>query len=147
MSSLHPFITHFPIALITTATVMQFIVLIRPNWMDSRAPIWIFGFSLAMSFSSMLSGQAAANIAINESGLGEQIQALIAQHKNFATFTVWISLVVLIGWLWLYFRFPGNRRVDLVVFAFLLLLTVAVVFTGYFGGELVMRYGVGVGQL
>ena len=95
----------------------------------------------------MLSGQAAANIAIKESGLGEQIQALIAQHKNFATFTVWISLVVLIGWLWLYFRFPDNRRVDLVVLAFLILLTVDVVFTGYFGGELVMRYGVGVGQL
>ena len=147
MSALHPLLTHFPIALITMATVMQFIVLINPNWMDSRAPIWIFGFSLAMSFSSMLSGQAAANIAINESGLGEQVQALIVQHKNFATFTVWISLVVLIGWLWLYFRFPSNRRVDLVVFAFLLLLTVAVVFTGYFGGELVMRYGVGVGQL
>ena len=126
---------------------MQFIVLIRPNWMDNRAPIWIFGFSLAMSFSSMLSGQAAANIAISESGLGEPAQALMAQHKNFATFTVWISLVVLIGWLWLYFRFPGNRRVDLVVFAFLLLLTLAVVFTGYSGGELVMRYGVGVGQL
>ncbi len=126
---------------------MQFIVLIHPNWMDNRAPIWIFGFSLAMSFSSMLSGQAAANIAISEFGLGEPAQALMVQHENFATFTVWISLVVLIGWLWLYFRFPGNRRVDLVVFAFLLLLTLAVVFTGYFGGELVMRYGVGVGQL
>ena len=126
---------------------MQFIVLIRPNWMDSRAPIWIFGFSLAMSFFSMLSGQAAANSAISEFGLGEPVQALMERHENFATFTVWISLVVLIGWLWLYFRFPGNRRVDLVVFAFLLLLTVAVVFTGYFGGELVMRYGVGVGQL
>ena len=126
---------------------MQFIVLIHPTWMDNRAPIWIFGFSLAMSFSSMLSGQAAANIAISESGLGEPAQALMAQHENFATFTVWISLVVLIGWLWLYFRFPGNRRVDLVVFAFLLLLTLAVVITGYFGGELVMRYGVGVGQL
>ena len=126
---------------------MQFIVLIHPNWMDNRAPIWIFGFSLAMSFSSMLSGQAAANIAISESGLGEPAQALMAQHENFATFTVWTSLVVLIGWLWLYFRFPDNRRVDLVVLAFLILLTVAVVFTGYFGGELVMRYGVGVGQL
>ena len=126
---------------------MQFIVLIHPNWMDNRAPIWIFGFSLAMSFSSMISGQATANIAISESGLGEPAQALMAQHENFATFTVWTSLVVLIGWLWLYFRFPGNRRDDLVVFAFLLLLTLAVVFTGYFGGELVMRYGVGVGQL
>ena len=126
---------------------MQLIVLIRPGWMDKRAPIWTLGFSLAMSFSSMLSGQAAANIAISESGLGEPAQALMAQHENFATFTVWISLVVFIGWLWLYFRFPGNRWVDLVVFAFLLLLTLAVVFTGYFGGELVMRYGVGVGQL
>ena len=126
--------------------VMQCIVLIHPNWMDNRAPIWIFGFSLAMSFSSMISGQAAANIAISESGLSEQAQALIAQHENFATFTVWISLVVLIGWLWLYFRFPGNGSVNLVVLAFLSLLTVAVVFTGYFGGELVMRYGVGVGQ-
>ena len=95
----------------------------------------------------MISGQAAANIAISESGLGEPAQALMAQHENFATFTVWISLVVLIGWLWLYFRFPDNRWVDLVVLAFLILLTVAVVFTGYFGGELVMRYGVGVGQL
>ena len=126
---------------------MQFIFLIRPNWMDNRAPIWIFGFSLAMSFSSMLSGQAAANSAISESGLGEPAQALMAQHENFATFTVWISLVVFIGWLWLYFRFPGNRHADLVVFSFLLLLTLAVVFTGYFGGELVMRYGVGVDQL
>tara|TARA_B100000949_G_scaffold175664_1_gene156441 strand:- start:351 stop:731 length:381 start_codon:yes stop_codon:yes gene_type:complete len=126
---------------------MQCIVLIHPNWMDNRAPIWIFGFSLAMSFSSMISGQAAANIAISESGLGEPAQALMAQHENFATFTVWTSLVVLIGWLWLYFRFPGNQWVDLVVLAFLILLTVAVVFTGYFGGELVMRYGVGVGQL
>ena len=124
---------------------MQFIVLIHPNWMDNRAPIWIFGFSLAMSFSSMLSGQAAANIAISESGLGEPAQALMAQHENFATFTVWISLVVLIGWLWLHFRFPGDRRIDLVVFALLILLTVAVLYTGYFGGQL-MHYGVGVGQ-
>ena len=145
MAVLHPFVTHFPIALITAAAMMQLIVLIRPGWMDKRAPIWTLGFSLAMSFSSMLSGQAAANASISESGLNGPVQSLMEQHENFATFTVWPSLVVLIGWLWLHFRFPGNRRIDLVVFAFLILLTVAVLYTGYFGGQL-MHYGVGVGQ-
>lgn len=126
---------------------MQLIALLRPKWIGRAVPIWLLGLSVVFSLTSMLSGQEAAVAALGKNGLSATVKALILQHEDFATFTVWTSLALLIGWLFLYLRFPDDRRVDLLAGAFLILLSAAVLFTGYLGGVLVMRYGVGVGQL
>ncbi|MCH7731111.1 MAG: hypothetical protein IIB44_01150 [Candidatus Marinimicrobia bacterium] len=42
-------------------------------------------------------------------------------------------------------KYPKNSGVDYIALAFLSLLSLSVGITGYLGGELVMRYGVGVG--
>ena len=137
--------THFPIALITTACILQILVLWKPGWISRSAPLWLFGIAVGWAFIASLSGQDAASVAIAKMELVDAPRAAIDTHERFATFTVWGSLVTLIGWVWLYFNFPGDRWVDWIAFALLILLSLSVVVTANLGGQLVMRFGIGVG--
>ncbi|MFQ6674384.1 MAG: hypothetical protein ACE5GH_06330, partial [Fidelibacterota bacterium] len=96
-------------------------------------------------FVSSVSGQDAANTVLRGMELLDTTQALLERHRAFATFTIWTSVAFTIGWLWLYLKYPGDRRVDVVALAFLLILSLAVGITGFLGGELVLTHGVGVG--
>lgn len=144
MGDIHPFITHFPIVLILTATLFQLIYLFQPSWIDRRMPLWLFGLGVISAILSMVSGQEAVTANPDLNG---PARSLLEQHEDTASFTVWTSIVIFFGWIWLFLRFPDDRRVDRIVAAFLLLLSVSVAVAGYLGGLLVMRHGVGVGLL
>jgi|LULY01.1.fsa_nt_gb uncharacterized membrane protein len=144
MGDIHPFITHFPIVLILTAALFQLIYIVQPSWIDRRTPLWLFGLSVISAILSMVSGQEAATAV---PGLDSSARSLLEQHEDTASFTVWTSIVIFFGWIWLFFRFPDDRRIDWIVAAFLFLLSVSVAIAGYLGGLLVMRHGVGVGLL
>ena len=145
MASLHPQITHFPVALIITAFLLQIIVILKPTWVSRSTPLWLLGMAVIFSFIATLSGQDAANVAVLTTELENPARSLIIKHRAFATFTVWSSLGVLIGWLWFFLKYRDDRRVDVLSLLFLLLLSVSVGVTAYLGGELVMTHGVGVG--
>jgi uncharacterized membrane protein len=144
MGEIHPFVTHFPIVLILTATLFQLIYIFQPSLVDRHTPLGLFGLSVISAILSMVSGQEAVT-AVQD--LHSSARSLLEQHEDAASFTVWISIVLFFGWIWLYLRFPDDRRVDRIVAAFLLLLSVSVAIAGYLGGLLVMRHGVGVGLL
>jgi uncharacterized membrane protein len=144
MGEIHPFVTHFPIVLILTATLFQLIYIVQPLWIDRRSPLWLFGLSVISAILSMVSGQEAATAVLD---LHSSARSLLEQHEDAASFTVWTSIIFFFGWIWVYLRFPDDRRVDRIVAALLLLLAVSVTIAGYLGGLLVMRHGVGVGLL
>lgn len=145
VAPIHPQVTHFPIALIIAAFVLQIVVMLKPHWVCRSTPIWILGLAIVPAFLSALSGEQAAYLATTQTILPDSVQALVGRHEAFATFTVWMSLVVLIGWIWLFGKYPSDRRVDMTALAFLFLLSVSVSVTGLLGGKLVMTHGVGVG--
>lgn len=144
MGSLHPQVTHFPIALIITAFLLQIIVVVKPTWLNRSTSIWLLGLAAAFSIVSALSGQDAANTALRVTELSESTRLLLGRHQRLATFTLWGSLVTLILWMGLFLRYPANRRVDVMALGLLFILSVSVAVTGFLGGELVLSHGVGV---
>ena len=125
MGEIHPFVTHFPIVLILTATLFQLIYIFQPSLVDRHTPLGLFGLSVISAILSMVSGQEAVT-AVQD--LHSSARSLLEQHEDAASFTVWISIVLFFGWIWLYLRFPDDRRVDRIVAAFLLLLSVILFF-------------------
>ena len=70
---------------------------------------------------------------------------LMNQHEVFATITVWLSLFVFLLWLFLFLKYPGEKKVDIFALLFLFFLSLSVMVTGYFGSKLVFVHGIGVG--
>ena len=46
MGEIHPFVTHFPIVLILTATLFQLIYIFQPSLVDRHTPLGLFGLSV-----------------------------------------------------------------------------------------------------
>jgi uncharacterized membrane protein len=145
MAEIHPFISHFPIVLIMTAAILQGMVVFKIQWIHSGLPLFLFGISVVYSIVTGLSGQDAAIAAAQKIQFNDIELELIQTHEKFANFTIWTSIVVLAGWLWYYFKYPGSRKLNILAFAFLVLISISVAVTGYYGGIMVMVHGIGVG--
>lgn len=145
MAGLHPQLTHFPIALIITACLFQAVLVLKRSWMCRSTPLWLLGFALILTLGATLSGEDAVNLAQQETDILAAAVTVMEQHETYADVTVWGTLIVFFGWLWLFLKNPVDRRLDVAALLCLLLLSIAVGITGYLGGEMVMTHGVGVG--
>ncbi|MFZ5877383.1 MAG: DUF2231 domain-containing protein [Nitrospirota bacterium] len=135
---LHPIIVHFPIALLSTA--MFFEVLERAMKRDvlREAATWLLGLGFLGALAATASGILAEEAA-EEAGVPERA---IETHElfAFATLAVFATLLA-IRWLQKKRRLPEFPGVFLAIG----LVGVALIgLTGYFGGDLVYRYGAGV---
>ena len=140
---LHSAIVHYPIALFIFAFIMQAIYLLRSSWVCRKCSIWLLGFGVLTSIGAMISGQFdAKNIEIYNYK-SSAINA-IQKHELIASVTIWSSLIIFIGWLYLYFRYPEDKRIDILVLFFLALLSSFVLITSYLGGQLVYIHHLGL---
>lgn len=144
LAAFHPVLTHFPIALLTASFLFQAVVLFRPKWMAATVPLWILGLSVAITLFTALSGEAAAEIAVKNAGVSQEIADLIASHELYANITIWGSIVLFGGWSWFRLKYSDSRLLGFIVLICLFLLMTAVLITGDLGGDLVLDYGVGV---
>jgi uncharacterized membrane protein len=135
---IHPIIVHFPIALLTTAIVFEVIEMKTKRAVLRQAATWLLGLGFLGALAATASGIAAEEAA---EGSGVPASA-IETHEFFAFVTLAVfAMLLAIRWLQSKRRLPDIPRV------FLAIGLVGVVFiglTGYFGGDLVYRYGAGV---
>ena len=139
---LHPAIVHFPIALITAALIFHTLHLYKPEWINRTIGLWLLGLSTIFSIVAVLSGQKEIQKA-GELGYPTETLLLIERHQTIGNIVVWGSILLFIGWLFLYLKNQVNNKVNHLAFAFLLLLFVIVIISGYTGGYLVYIHGVG----
>ena len=78
-----------------------------------------------------------------EMGYNTTLLEMINLHKTLGNIVTWGSIVLLIGWVYLFFKNMEDKRIDKLAFAFLFLLVGTVFFTAYLGGQLVWIHGVG----
>lgn len=128
-----------------TSAFFQGMVVFKIQWIHSGIPLFLFGISVVYSIITGLSGQEAAITAAQHIQFNDIELNLIQTHEKFANFTIWTSIAVLAVWLWLYFKYPGSRKINILSFAFLVLISISVAVTGYYGGIMVMVHGIGVG--
>lgn len=140
---LHPAIVHFPITLFITAFIIQALHLWRPYWICRTTSMWLLGFGVLSAFGAMLSGQREAiksGTEVHELKVLETIQ----NHELIASVTTWSSLVIFLLWLYLFFKYMEDTRIDKLALAFLGLLSLSVMVTSYLGGTLVYIHHLGI---
>lgn len=143
MHSWHPFLVHFPIALLVAAFLFHGFQVWKPHLICRLMGLWLLGLATVFSFLAGLTGQREATRA-GEEGYSTAVLQLIQRHETLANLTIWGALLILVVWLGLFLRDREGRRVDRLALAFLGLLAAAVVATGLVGGQLVHTHGVGI---
>ena len=140
MDSWHPLVVHFPLVLLPLAVGLDLLALARRDTRWQGLAYGILWLGVVSSAAAVLSGNAAADP--HRSDL--RVQALVAAHEDRATWTLLLFLGLALGRLPLQLqgRLQGGRfKVWLALAAAGCIL---LWLTGYTGGELVYRYGVGV---
>ena len=138
----HPFLVHFPIAFLFGALVLHTIHLYKPNWTCRVASLWLVGLSTIFSIFASISGEWEL-IKAGEKGYPSEVIELMKLHEIMGNIITWGSIIFFISWIYLFFNYMDDKRIDRLMFAFLFLLVGFVFFTAYLGGTLVWIHGVG----
>ncbi|MEK7237327.1 MAG: DUF2231 domain-containing protein [Nitrospirota bacterium] len=138
MHPIHPIVVHFPIALLCASVAF-----------DALAPRWPMGGLRETSLYTLLAGVMSAALAVVTGGMEEDLakragapEAVLELHESLGTVTL-VIFVALLGlrlamqWGWL----KDIRSLTLGLGAIGI---VILALTGYWGGDLVYTYGIGV---
>jgi len=140
LAEIHPRVVHFPIALLTTYSILEIVGVLFKNEFISKTALLILCLAVATSLLAVLTGNQAAN---NFTFWTEKSSALLNDHQTFATFLLWFSAIVC--GLRFYFiikkKFYGIVQYIFLIFSLVILFLVYQ--TGTHGGDLVKRFGIG----
>jgi uncharacterized membrane protein len=166
---LHPIIVHFPIALLLTSVLIDFVAVILRRWNVADVGTWLLGLGVVGALLAGLTGTVSSH---NASAPHSSIGNLLELHQRFAFATgalfatlfvariVWLAPHILAG-MRTQFRFvvPLENRLrgavpalfakppSAALIALYLVLSVAAAVllgvTGYLGGALVYDHGLG----
>ena len=131
---LHPFIVHFPIALISLLYIFQVFTVLIPNFTPKYLNMWVLIPATLSTIPAMISGQKTEKSLDNL--CPEAIEAL-HYHKIFANITVWGMIVLTFFWVFITLKKKETKEVQKLMLAFLTILFISVTITGYLGGQLV----------
>jgi uncharacterized membrane protein len=137
----HPYLIHFPIALITMAFLFQAVRVLKPLVMPRTVSLWLLIWAEVLSFWAGQTGEKAA--ATLASPLPATIMDLLNRHELMANLTIWGSLLLVIAWSYLQLKGINQRLIDILALAGLGTLTIMVAVTAHWGGQLVYHYSVG----
>jgi uncharacterized membrane protein len=135
---LHPLIVHFPIALLFTSVFFDLLGMLTDNNNFRQTGWWLLILGL-------IGGTVAAGLGM---WTEEQVEAMgvpetaVDRHEAFAVTTMIVFAVLAVFRWWLRGRWAARDRVIYLSVAMAGLLLLGI--TGFYGGELVYRYGAGV---
>jgi len=140
----HPIFVHFTIALLSLSVVFYLLASLKltqplnTQWLTyARWNLWLgVGFSLATA----IAGWFAYNSVTHDT----PSHAAMTDHRNWALVTVAVFTGITA---WAYVLHRKNAKPNLAFLVLILVGTVLLASTGWRGGELVYRYGLGVMSL
>lgn len=138
MHPIHPIVVHFPIALLSASVAF-----------DVLAARWPAGGFRETSLYCLLAGVMGAALAVVTGGLEEELaeragapEAVLELHESLGTVTL-VVFVALVG-LRLAMRWGWIKEFRFVTLGLGAIGVASLALTGYWGGELVYIYGIGV---
>jgi uncharacterized membrane protein len=142
----HPMLVHFPIVLLITATSLDIILLLIKKDLVNRQGLPLIALS-ALLLGTLSAGIAAifGDVALDKAiSLGFP-RGPLETHETLALITIAVfSVHCLLRLLALWRRIPLRGRIGWVSALPGMVGVVLLIFTAYYGGELVYHYGVNV---
>ena len=136
---IHPAIVHFPIAFITLAYFFQLLSIIIPRKIPKNLNLWVLIPAAISTLPSVISGQNAKKKLTN---ICNEAQKTLDAHEIFANITTWSILLLSIIWVYITLKGFSNSNTEKLFFAFLTLIFISVLITGYLGGQLVHLWNI-----
>ena len=104
---LHPFIVHFPIALISLLYIFQVLLYLFQILLQKYLNLWVLIPATLSTIPAMISGQKTEKLLDNL--CPKAIEAL-HYHKIFANITVWGMIVLTFFWVFITLKKKSNKR-------------------------------------
>ena len=137
MIDFHPFFVHFPIALFVTAGLMELLIWLFPS-LPKQNTLLLFIVASLFSIPAAVTGNSAELIASNFEG----IYPTLNNHRIAANFITFFGIGFSFFLIFMKLKFP-NKSILTLQRVILLLMSVAVIYTGYLGSTLVQKFGAG----
>ena len=139
-AEIHPYVVHFPIALLVTYSVLEIAGIIFKKEFISKSALLILCFGLISALSAVFTGNLASEQFSNWT---EESKALMNEHQSFATYLLWF--VFILSGIRIYLvikkKFNGMVKYSFIILALIVIFLVYE--TGIRGGNLVKKFGVG----
>ena len=145
IANLHPRIVHFPIAFFIIYALFEiFGIILKKDFLIKAAYITLILGIITALFAVLTGNQAqdAAKLILDDKTVG--ISEAIKKHEEFATITLWYftALFILRTYLLINKKFISSWK---YIFIGLALIGCYLIYnTGYYGGELVFKHGIGI---
>lgn len=140
----HPVFVHFTVALVCVSFLFMLLARVMPRHRMSEqwrvAARWTLWAGGAFTLLTLLSGWHAFNTVAHD---GPSHRVMLG-HRNLALATSALLLALVV---WAIRGYARNRPAGYGFFAAMTLLVIMVLYTGWYGAELVYRHGVGVMNL
>lgn len=158
LNHMHPLIVHFPIVLLIIHASAALLWVIRKKDLFLTLSLIFIIAGVLTGVTAVLTGNLSAQETIKimegreKSATDKEIKEVIEEHEDAATLLLWFYSVLgaayLITWIKKVLRKDDSAVTGLRMW-FLVLLSAAgilmLIYTGWHGGELVYKYGVGTG--
>lgn len=140
LASLHPILVHFPIALLITALAFDLVGVIWKRDAFTSAGFYAQFLGALGAIAAVVTGKAAEEPVEDIAGIEETLEL----HERLGQISMWAAIaVVALRW-YLLRRQLFGPRMRLAMSVLSLGLAVLVGLSGFYGGELVYRFGAGV---
>lgn len=144
LADIHPKVVHFPIALLTTYSLLEIVGIVFKKEFISKSTLLILCLGVVAAFFAVLTGnQAAADFKF----WTDDSSALLSEHQTYATYLLWFSVLVCGFRIFVVIKkkFIGSTKYLFILFALMIIFLVYE--TGTHGGNLVKKYGIGTDAL
>jgi uncharacterized membrane protein len=140
LADLHPKVVHFPVALLTTYSILEIIGIVLNKEFITKSALLILCLGVIASLFAVLTGNQASTDFIF---WNDESSALLNEHQTYATYLFWSSVLIcaLRIFITVKKKFTSLTKYFFILFA--LLIVFLVYETGIHGGNLVKKYGVG----
>ena len=140
LAEIHPKVVHFPVALLTTYSLLEIVGIVFKKEFISQSALLILCLGVVTAFVAVLTGNQAStdfNFWTDDSS------ALLVEHQTYATYLLWLSVLVCGFRIFVVLKkkFSGITKYLFILFALMILFLVYQ--TGIHGGDLVKKYGIG----
>lgn len=140
---IHPMMVHFPIALLLAALALDCVGLILKKDRIRQAALPVLALAVLGGIVAAITGDMAHD-AITR--MTTELHELIEAHEIFAFSTLGWAVVALALRIWAEYKKALQGLWGYLSLAALVVAAIMVSITGYFGGEIVFKYGVGTSQ-
>lgn len=143
LASIHPMVVHFPIVLLMLYSLFEVInVVAEMKFLVTAHVVLLFG--VITGVFAVLSGNMAADFyfKLTENN-SDVIKAVIENHEMFASILLWYFLFLLVARTYYVLNKKLTKKIMVILAVLSLVGLVIIYYTGFYGGELVFKYGIG----